>query len=250
MLSKERKNVRGFSDEIEKMEKEERKVAKHDEGEQEEKEGVTGGKQEGDDKYGDQEDKEDEEASSVIEKESKKNENGKIIQPAQNVNVVKCSCNARSEVEKWVKRALEKGVDGLREEFMQLRRYAPPNMTCKAFEGTYEAGKSRYKDVPCQDQYRVVLKWPGVSEDYIHANYVGTPISKKRFICTQGPMPKSVIDFWHMVVQEESDSIIMLTNLIEKGFNKCEAYWPDEEGTKALWGDIEINNHAVGCVLH
>uniref|UniRef100_A0A914ZXE4 Tyrosine-protein phosphatase domain-containing protein n=1 Tax=Parascaris univalens TaxID=6257 RepID=A0A914ZXE4_PARUN len=185
MLSKERKNVRGFSDEIEKMEKEERKVAKHDEGEQEEKEGVTGGKQEGDDKYGDQEDKEDEEASSVIEKESKKNENGKIIQPAQNVNVVKCSCNARSEVEKWVKRALEKGVDGLREEFMQLRRYAPPNMTCKAFEGTYEAGKSRYKDVPCQDQYRVVLKWPGVSEDYIHANYVGTPISKKRFICTQ-----------------------------------------------------------------
>lgn len=98
--------------------------------------------------------------------------------------IAKCS-NVFLQVEKWVKRALEKGVDGLREEFMQLRRYVPPNMTCKAFEGTYEAGKSRYKDVPCQDQYRVVLKWPGVSDDYIHANYVGTPISKKRFICTQ-----------------------------------------------------------------
>lgn len=63
-------------------------------------------------------------------------------------------------------------------------------------------------------------------------------------------MPKSVIDFWHMVVQEESDSIIMLTNLVEKGFNKCEAYWPDEEGGKVIWGDIEIQNHAVGRVLH
>ncbi|VDM23470.1 unnamed protein product [Toxocara canis] len=122
-------------------------------------------------------------------------------------------------------------------------------MTCKAFNGTYEAGKSRYKDVPCQDQYRVVLKWPGVAEDYIHANYVATPISEKRFICTQGPMPNSVIDFWHMVIQEESDSIIMLTNLVEKGFNKCEAYWPDEEGAKATWGDVEIENTSVRAAL-
>uniref|UniRef100_A0A9J2PCS1 Protein-tyrosine-phosphatase n=1 Tax=Ascaris lumbricoides TaxID=6252 RepID=A0A9J2PCS1_ASCLU len=249
MLNKERKNVRGFSDDSEKVKKEERKVVKHDEGEQKKKKRVSRGKQESDDKESDEEEKEDERASNDIEKESNKNENCKIIQPAQNVNVVKCSSNAKSEVEKWVKRALEKGVDGLREEFMQLRRYVPPNMTCKAFEGTYEAGKSRYKDVPCQDQYRVVLKWPGVSDDYIHANYVGTPISKKRFICTQGPMPKSVIDFWHMVVQEESDSIIMLTNLVEKGFNKCEAYWPDEEGGKVIWGDIEIQNHAVRAAL-
>ncbi|VDM27959.1 unnamed protein product [Toxocara canis] len=137
------------------------------------------------------------------------------------------------------------GVDGLREEYMRMKRYVPEGMTCEAFQGTYESGKSRYKDVPCQDKYRVILKWPGVSDDYIHANYLATPISEKRFICTQGPMPKSVDDFWHMVVQEESDSIVMLTNTIEKGFNKCEQYWPNDQGQTLTFGGVEIVNNLV-----
>uniref|UniRef100_A0A915CES1 Protein-tyrosine phosphatase n=1 Tax=Parascaris univalens TaxID=6257 RepID=A0A915CES1_PARUN len=149
------------------------------------------------------------------------------------------------QVEKWVRRALDKGVDGLREEYMSLKRYVPEGMTCNAFQGTYEAGKSRYKDVPCQDKYRVVLKWPGVADDYIHANYVATPINEKRFICTQGPMPKSVDDFWHMVVQEDSDSIVMVTNTIEKGFSKCEQYWPNDQGQSVSFGGVEITNTLV-----
>ncbi|VDM29585.1 unnamed protein product [Toxocara canis] len=148
-------------------------------------------------------------------------------------------------VEKWVRRALDKGVDGLREEYMGLKRYVPEGMTVNAFQGTYESGKSRYKDVPCQDKYRVILKWPGITDDYIHANYVATPINEKRFICTQGPMPKSVDDFWHMVVQEESDSIVMVTNTIEKGFNKCEQYWPNDQGQSVSFGGVDITNTLV-----
>ncbi|VBB31012.1 unnamed protein product [Acanthocheilonema viteae] len=160
-------------------------------------------------------------------------------------NVAKCQANARTEVERWVRRALEKGVGGLREEFLSLKRYIPEGMTTNAFQGTFESGKSRYKDVPCQDKYRVVLRWPGVTEDYIHANYIATPINEKRFICTQGPMPNSVLDFWHMVVQEESDSIVMLTNTIEKGLNKCEQYWPNDAGQTVSFGDITVSNMAV-----
>ncbi|KAK6017335.1 Protein-tyrosine phosphatase [Ostertagia ostertagi] len=44
-------------------------------------------------------------------------------------------------------------------------------------------GRNRYKDVGCLDYQRVVLNIGPVS--YIHANYVSTPISPKRFICTQ-----------------------------------------------------------------
>lgn len=89
-----------------------------------------------------------------------------------------------------MRRAVDKGVSGLREEFLSLKRYVPEGMTTNAFQGTYEAGKSRYKDVPCQDKFRVIVKWPGVAEDYIHANYVATPINEKRFICTQVPNPQ------------------------------------------------------------
>lgn len=58
-------------------------------------------------------------------------------------------------------------------------------------------------------------------------------------------MPNSVIDFWHMVIQEESDSIVMLTNIIEKGLNKCEQYWPNDVGQTVSFGDVTINNAAV-----
>ncbi|KHN80976.1 Tyrosine-protein phosphatase Lar-like [Toxocara canis] len=183
------------------------------------------------------------EKTGKTEKEGKEGKADGAKGPTQ--NVAKCRPNAKVEVEKWVQRALDMGVDGLREEYMRMKRYVPEGMTCEAFQGTYESGKSRYKDVPCQDKYRVILKWPGVSDDYIHANYLATPISEKRFICTQGPMPKSVDDFWHMVVQEESDSIVMLTNTIEKGFNKCEQYWPNDQGQTLTFGGVEIVNNLV-----
>ncbi|KAK6025744.1 Protein-tyrosine phosphatase, partial [Ostertagia ostertagi] len=83
----------------------------------------------------------------------------------------------------------------------------------------------RYQDVPCQDQSRVVITWPGAAIDYIHANYVGTPLSDKRFICTQvfrlfihslqGPLDGTITEFWQMVLQEESQTIVMLCNCIE-----------------------------------
>ncbi|VIO95758.1 Uncharacterized protein BM_BM2282 [Brugia malayi] len=114
----------------------------------------------------------------------KKSELDTKLSPKQ-PNIAKCQANARTEVERWVRRALDKGVGGLREEFLSLKRYIPEGMTTNAFQGTFEAGKSRYKDVPCQDKFRVVLRWPGVTDDYIHANYVATPINEKRFICTQ-----------------------------------------------------------------
>ena len=73
----------------------------------------------------------------------------------------------------------------LREEFGELRRFVPPEM-CKlpandptpsnlsflgitTFQAHWDAGRNRYKDVPCQDKLRVILKWPNQQHDYIHA---------------------------------------------------------------------------------
>ncbi|KAI6205229.1 hypothetical protein M3Y94_00769000 [Aphelenchoides besseyi] len=167
-----------------------------------------------------------------------------VEQPKQPV-VAKCATNARAEVEKWAHRALEKGVEGLREEFLDLKRYVPPDMTVTAFVANHDAGRNRYKDVPCGDRRRVVVKWPGVAYDYIHANYVATPISDKRFILAQGPVDGTVVDFWHMIALEESDSIIMLCNIVEKGMNKCASYWPSESGQKCVYGDVEVTNNNV-----
>ncbi|TKR89114.1 hypothetical protein L596_013263 [Steinernema carpocapsae] len=95
--------------------------------------------------------------------------------------------NGANEVEKWAMRALNKGIKGLQEEFLELKRYVPANMAVGTFTANWDAGRNRYKDVPCQDKFRVVLKWPGSPTDYIHANYVATPISEEALHLHPGP---------------------------------------------------------------
>ena len=89
--------------------------------------------------------------------------------PTMPANIAKCATNARLEVEKWCKRTLDKGIQGLRDEFSELKRYCPPDMSIATFASHWDAGRNRYKDVPCQDKCRVILNWPGQAHDYIHA---------------------------------------------------------------------------------
>ncbi|TKR89119.1 hypothetical protein L596_013266 [Steinernema carpocapsae] len=128
---------------------------------------------------------------------------------------------------------------------MELKRYCPPDMNITTFNNHWDAGRNRYKDVPCQEKFRVVLKWPGSPTDYIHANYVATPISEKRFICTQGPLDCTIADFWHMVIQEDCDNVIMLCNIKEKGMDKCAQYWPLEPKEVQQYGDIQATCTSV-----
>ena len=46
-----------------------------------------------------------------------------------------------------------------------------------------------------------------------------------------GPLPNTVTDFWWLVWQEQVHIVAMVTNIMERGQQKCEQYWPDE-GTK------------------
>ncbi len=41
-----------------------------------------------------------------------------------------------------------------------------------------------------------------------------------------GPLPNTVLEFWKMVWQEQSRIIVVVTNLVEGGREKCAKYWP------------------------
>ncbi|RCN43774.1 Protein-tyrosine phosphatase [Ancylostoma caninum] len=84
---------------------------------------------------------------------------------------------------------------------------------------------SRYNDIQCIDETRVILREH--SSDYIHANWMTTPKGKK-FICTQGPMPNTISDFWRMILQEDCRTIIMLCCLKEDKKQKCAKYYPSK----------------------
>ncbi|CAI5447191.1 unnamed protein product [Caenorhabditis angaria] len=142
---------------------------------------------------------------------------------------------------KFVARVLEKGPTGLRAEFQSMKR-SNDFEKMKAFKEAQEAGKNRYKDVGCLDNSRVKLgsPWP---HEYIHGNYVSTPLNPKRFICTQAPLEKTCADFWFMCLQEHVETIFMLCNFMEKGTKKCHEYFPTKDKPETL--TFEEGSHKI-----
>lgn len=103
-----------------------------------------------------------------------------------------------------------------------------------------------------------------MGSDYINANYVDGYRRQNAYIATQGPLPETFGDFWRMVWEQRSATIVMMTRLEEKSrvrpgphaprpsaspgphsppsLNlaqiKCDQYWPNR-GTET-YGFIQV----------
>ncbi|XP_026538240.1 receptor-type tyrosine-protein phosphatase T, partial [Notechis scutatus] len=99
--------------------------------------------------------------------------------------------------------------------------------------------KNRYGNIISYDHSRVRLQLldGDPHSDYINANYIDGYHRPHHYIATQGPMQETVKDFWRMIWQENSVSVVMVTNLVEVGRVKCVRYWPDDT---EVYGDIKV----------
>ncbi|XP_028853408.1 receptor-type tyrosine-protein phosphatase T isoform X13 [Denticeps clupeoides] len=126
---------------------------------------------------------------------------------------------------------------GFKEEYEGLAEgQTAPWETAKKDENR---NKNRYGNIIAYDHTRVRLQ-PldgDPHSDYINANYIDGYHRQRHYIATQGPMQETVRDFWRMIWQENSGSIVMVTNLVEVGRVKCVRYWPDET---EVYGDIKV----------
>lgn len=101
------------------------------------------------------------------------------------------------------------------------------------------SGKNRYQDIIPFDHTRVKLKAdPSVpGSDYINANFVsGSSGSPRAYIACQGPLKRTLGDFWRMVWECNVSVLVMAC-----GEHECEPYWPEAPNTSHLFaGNIEV----------
>lgn len=138
------------------------------------------------------------------------------------------------------------GKAGFWEEFEQMQQQECRHLYSRK-EGVKPENrpKNRFKNILPFDHTRVVLDGdPDVpGSTYINANYISGEIPGSEFcyIATQGCLPTTIVDFWRMVWQEKSLVIVMITNEVERGRNKCAHYWPGPE-EPCMYGSLQITN--------
>ncbi|XP_050488136.1 mucin-17-like isoform X2 [Bombus huntii] len=132
-------------------------------------------------------------------------------------------------------------VNAINEEFSGI-----PQVSAKIDELPAGAEvKNRYANVIPLPETRVLLQ--KINNDplteYINASYVrGPKNATKYYVACQAPMESTVTDFWRMIWEQQCKVIIMLTDLVENGVEKCTEYIPPSEVTdcRRLYGDFQV----------
>ncbi|KAL8586996.1 hypothetical protein ACOMHN_023386 [Nucella lapillus] len=143
-----------------------------------------------------------------------------------------------------------KNGDRLQQEWEALAAYQADPCSTAIANDTSNTRKNRYSDVLPYDHSRVVLsaKTNVSNSDYINANFITDHDPRNpAYICTQGPLPHTVADFWQMVWEQGSVVIVMLTKLTENGTAMCHRYWPEEGSDLYHIYEVHLVSEHIWC---
>ncbi|XP_062509110.1 receptor-type tyrosine-protein phosphatase S-like [Corticium candelabrum] len=147
--------------------------------------------------------------------------------------------NLRTAIAKLSKKDVKLGKTGFEKQFNLLQTTGPQlvKQLCKAGSQRAVVKKNRYQDIIPLDVQRVILRLEEAEEDstyvntqpgtdYINASHLDGHRRRNAFIITQGPLENTVTDFWKMMWEQNSVSVVMLSCLEENGQQMSHQYWP------------------------
>ena len=115
-------------------------------------------------------------------------------------------------------RVLFLGLTCLMDEFIRLAKTNRKD-TFEESNKTVHQFKNRYKNIYPYDGTRVKLSMkPGVNRsDYINAICVDSYMFKDMFIATQASLEGTIDDFWRIIWEENSQTVVLLSKEYEGG---------------------------------
>ncbi|CAL1528913.1 unnamed protein product, partial [Lymnaea stagnalis] len=137
----------------------------------------------------------------------------------------------------------------LNQEYLELDKLSPLYPTEVGSDLDHRAD-NRWTNIIPFDHSRVKLSIPEGKEtghDYINANFIAGLDSKQDYIATQGPLTRTVPDFWRMIWEQQVSVIVMLSDFAEMDKRtsiireKVARYFPDEEESNPYhYGQIVV----------
>ncbi|KAI1304245.1 Receptor-type tyrosine-protein phosphatase-like N [Halotydeus destructor] len=110
--------------------------------------------------------------------------------------------------------------------------------------------KNRNVDLVPYDHSRVVLNDLSnvTGSDYINASTITDHDPRNpAYIASQGPLADTAADFWQMIWEQGTVTIVMLTRLMETGLPVCARYWP-EEGSEVYHNyEVHLVSEHIWC---
>ncbi|XP_077981777.1 receptor-type tyrosine-protein phosphatase kappa-like [Glandiceps talaboti] len=133
-------------------------------------------------------------------------------------------------------------LSALDKEFRVLNEVCclPNDSECSDGRQAKNKSKNRYTDVIPIDRCRPRLTTPVYidgSTDYINASFLTAYTRKDALIATQMPMSHTIVDFWRMVYDYMTNTIVMLNDMDSEDMRKGQ-YWCDEKNMR--YGPFEV----------
>uniref|UniRef100_A0A8D3CZ01 Receptor-type tyrosine-protein phosphatase alpha n=1 Tax=Scophthalmus maximus TaxID=52904 RepID=A0A8D3CZ01_SCOMX len=132
------------------------------------------------------------------------------------------------------------GCSGLEAEFKKLTSIKIQNDKMRTGNLPANMKKNRVLQIIPYEFNRVIIpvKRGEENTDYVNASFIDGYRQKDSYMASQGPLQHTIEDFWRMIWEWRSCSIVMLTELEERGQEKCAQYWPSDG--VVVYGDISI----------
>ncbi|XP_067118413.1 receptor-type tyrosine-protein phosphatase T-like [Centruroides vittatus] len=143
------------------------------------------------------------------------------------------------EIDRLKKVNASTGKTGFHIQYERLERLRPKlkPVDCRSGYEIDNQLRNRNLNVVPPEKGRVILRGCDSESNYINAVYIDGYKRKDSFIVTEIPLPNTVSDFWRMMLNSESNTLILLNELDEV----CPYYWPNLNHT-IIYENTEVSN--------